>query len=96
MISHFPVTPPPTPIPHHPFPLPNASRRVLPHPPTLSCPTAPASPYSGASNLPKAPGPRAAHLLLSGKAILCYICSQCHGPLQVHSLVSGLDSGRTG
>jgi hypothetical protein len=28
-----------------------ASRRVLPHPPTLSCPIAPASPYTVASNV---------------------------------------------
>ena len=34
--------------------------------------------------------------MLSGKAILCYICIWSHGSLQVHSLVGGLDSGRTG
>jgi hypothetical protein len=34
--------------------------------------------------------------LWSGKAILCYIGIQSHGSLQVHSLVDGLDSGRTG
>ena len=33
--------------------------------------------------------------LLSGKAILCYICIWSHGSLQVHSLVGDLDSGRT-
>jgi hypothetical protein len=45
-----------SPIPHLPFPLPFACMRVLPHPPTISCPTALASPYSGASNLPEAKG----------------------------------------
>jgi hypothetical protein len=34
--------------------------------------------------------------LLSDKAILCYIYILSHGSLQVHSLVGGLVSGRTG
>jgi hypothetical protein len=54
IISRFPVTPPPPPpsIPHLPSPLPFACMRVLPHPPTLSSPTAPSSPYSVESNVP--------------------------------------------
>ena len=35
-------------------------------------------------------------LLLSAKAILCYIYILSHGSFQVHSLVGGLDSGSTG
>jgi hypothetical protein len=34
--------------------------------------------------------------LLSGKAIHCYIYIWSHGSFQVHSMVGGLDSGRTG
>ena len=57
MISHFSVIPalPPSP-PTFSLPLPFACMRVLPHPPTLSCPTTPASLYSGASNLPRTEG----------------------------------------
>jgi hypothetical protein len=52
MIFHFLVTHPPIPHPTSVLPLPFAYMRVLPNPPTLSRPTAPAWPYSGASNLP--------------------------------------------
>ena len=68
MISPFPVTssnntdsniPLPSypsamsPITNPPSSLPFVCMRVLPHTPTLSCPTAPLFPYSGASNLPR-------------------------------------------
>ena len=56
MVSHFLAIPSPTPIPHPLSPLPFACMRLLLHPPTLSCPTAPASPHAGASI---SPGPRA-------------------------------------
>ena len=75
-----------TPIPHPPSTFPFACMRFLPHPLTFSEPTAPASTYTGASPLP----------LLSGKAILCYICIWSQGSLPVHSLVGVLVSGRTG
>lgn len=44
---------PSTNLPSHirPLPLPFVSMKVLPHSFTLPCPTAPASPYFGASNL---------------------------------------------
>jgi hypothetical protein len=43
-------------IPHLPYFLPFACMRVLLHPPTLSHPTAPASPDAGGSNLPGTKG----------------------------------------
>jgi hypothetical protein len=48
--SRLPIHQPPHPT-YTLFPLPFASMRVLLHPATLSCPTAPAFPYTGASNL---------------------------------------------
>ena len=57
MISHFLVTPPQV---LHPTTslssLPFASVRMLPHSPTLSCPTAPAYPYARVSNLHRTKG----------------------------------------
>ena len=57
MIFPFLFTPPQSP---HPIlflsPLPFASMRVFPHPPIHSCPTTPASPYTGASNLQRTRG----------------------------------------
>ena len=72
MISPFPVTPPNNPIPSVHSLLPFASMRVLLH----SCPTAPASPYSGTSNLHKT---RGLLPLMSDKAILCHMCILSQG-----------------
>ena len=48
MLSSFPVSPPETP---YPIPLPPASKRLLPQPPTHSCLPTLAFPYTGASSL---------------------------------------------
>ena len=50
MISLLPVTLPSNPHPTSALHLPFACIRVLPHPSTLSCPTAPSSPYAGTSD----------------------------------------------
>jgi hypothetical protein len=63
--------------------------KVFAYPPTLS------HPHRSSISL-KPPWDQGPLLpLLSGKAILCYICIWSHGSLQAHSLVGGLDSGRT-
>jgi hypothetical protein len=91
MISYFPATPPPTtPITQLPS--------LSPLPVWECSPIQPHSPHTHLSSIPfhlgiKPPlvqGPPL--LLLSSKAVLCYI----HIWSQVHSLVDGLDSGRTG
>ena len=72
MITHFLVTPSTNspshdiplpsyhstnpPIPHASSPITFVCMSVLPYPPTLSKPTTPASPYAGASNLPRTKG----------------------------------------
>jgi hypothetical protein len=73
-----------TPIPHLPPP-PLCLYECAPAPLSILPPTLghPTSPVQG-SLLP----------MLSGKAILCYVCIWNHGSLQVHSLVGGLVSGR--
>ena len=86
MISHFPVTPPQPPPFLSPFPF--ASMRVLPNQPM-----APASPYTGASNLHWTKG-LPSHCWPASPSPERDIWS--HRSLQVHSLVSGLVPGRTG
>ena len=80
MLSPFQVSPPETPYPISPPP---ASMRVLPHPPTNSSHPAQAFPYWSIEP------PQVQGLLLSPmskEAILCYICDQSHGSLQVYFL----------
>jgi hypothetical protein len=81
------ITPPQT---HHPtstfFPLPFASMEVLPHTPTLSCPTTQHPP--GCIKPPQDQDPPIP--LMSDKAILCYICIWSHRSLPVHSLIGSL------
>jgi hypothetical protein len=91
MASHFLVTFPQTPNPHLP-PHPFAYMTVLTHPLTLSCPTAPASPYSEVSNLPETKG-LPSHCC---QARTFYICICRHESLQVCSMVGGLEAGRPG
>ena len=94
MISHFLVTPPPTPYPTSAFSAPlclyegalPSTHTFLPHHSSM--------PLRGGIKPPLDQGPPL--LLLSAKAILCYIYILSHGSFQVHSLVGGLDSGRTG
>jgi hypothetical protein len=91
MISHFPITPPKT---HRSIftlsPLHLASMRVLTY---LLPPYCSSIPLCWGIKPPLNQGPPL--LLLSGKAILCYICIWSHGSLQVYFLVSVLDSLRT-
>ena len=79
MIPAFLVTPPQPPIPS-PLSLPFASMRVLLHPHTLSCPTAPASQYAGSSNLHRT------------KRLPSRRYHTGHGSFPVHSLVGGFYS----
>ena len=83
MLSPFLVSPPKTPY-HSPFPL-------LTNPPT-----GPSIPLYIHRNIPvnrTFTGPRASSLLMSHKAILCYICSWSHEFHHVYSLVGGLVPG---
>jgi hypothetical protein len=82
-----------SPIPHLPFPFPFACMRVFPHLPTLSCPTTLASPYAGALNLPGTKG-LPFHCCQERSFSATYVSGA--RSLRVHSLVGGLDFGRTG
>ena len=87
MISHFLVFPSPTPHPTYgnPFFL-----------PVWDCPW-PLHTLAHCSNIPPLWGIKAVFPPIAVReSILCYMCIWSHGFLQVHSLVGGLDSGRTG
>jgi hypothetical protein len=91
MISPFPVSPLKTP---NLIPLPFAFMRVLLYPLTSSWLTTLSSLYIGASSLQQDTVPSL--LLLSDKAILCYLCIWSHGSLHVYSLVGDLVPGSSG
>jgi hypothetical protein len=82
-LSWFPLWKPPIPSPH---PLPSPTHPLPPH-----CPSIPLHWGHGAFT---GPGPLLP--LMTGKAILCYICGWSHGSLHVYSLVGGLVSGSSG
>ena len=93
MISHFPVAPLPTPHPTLALP-PLFCLYESAHPRTHTLlPHRSSIPLLWGIKPPQDQGPP---LLLSGKAILCYICVWSHESLSVHSFVGGLFSGRTG
>jgi hypothetical protein len=89
-LSWFPLQKPFFCIHHCP-----TSMTLFPHPPTHPLPL----PCPGISlhwviELPQDPGPLL--LLMSDKAILCYICGWSHGSLHVYSFVHGLVPGSSG
>ena len=86
MIFPFQVIPPQLPSPFSPLPF--ASMRVLLYPLTCSHLIPLTYPFPGASSLP--------FLLISDKAILCYICSWSPGSLHMQSLIGGLVPGSSG
>ena len=87
MISHFLVFPPPTPHPTYGLPILFASMRV----------PSPLHTLAHCSNIPLLWGINVVFPPIAVReSILCYMCILSHGFLQVHSLVGGLDPGRTG
>jgi hypothetical protein len=74
------------------FFLPFVSMWVLPHSPTLSCPTS-HFPLQRGIKPPQDQEPL--FPLLSGKTILCLLCLWIHGSLPVYFLVDGLVPGST-
>jgi hypothetical protein len=95
MISPFLVTLPQHPPPiSFPLPPPFASMMVLLNPLTYFYFTILAFPLFWGIKLPQDQG--LPLQLMSGKAILYYICVWSHGPLNVYSLVGGLVSGSSG
>jgi hypothetical protein len=70
---------------------PPVSMRVLPYPPTHSCPGTPLHWGIKPSQDQGPPFP-----LMPDKDTLCYICNWSHGPLHVYSLVGGLVPGSSG
>ena len=84
MFSLFQVSPSETSYPISPPP---ESMRMLLHPPTHSPASCLGIPLHWGIKHPQAQGPLL--LLMSNKAILCYICSQCHGSFYLYSLVGG-------
>ena len=83
----------PFPVSHstnsHPIPLPFASKRLLPHPPThLHLPHPSSIPFLWGINPPQ--DPVIFLPLRPDEAIQCNICRWSHGPAHVYSLVGGL------